>query len=157
MIPARLWMIVLGVLSAILFITIPVALVRRLSWSRPRRRTMRHLGKAVEALKDYTAEQRDEATGRAKATIDDLDERIDMMEQRIYGRWNEMDQESRERSKVTLDRLRKQRNTVAEWYGALTHGSIDAWNDVKRGFMQSYQDLNDSFQEALAELKSAAS
>ena len=34
----------------------------------------------------------------------------------------------------------KKRQDVAEWYGALTHSSSDAWSDIKKGFVDAYDE-----------------
>lgn len=146
--PVRMLLIALGALFATLLIAIPVAVARRMSAAR---RVRYHAGKAVEALKDLTAEQRDEALGQAKATLDQLDEKIDDLQQTLYGRWDQMDQAAREKTRHLLDTLSKERTQVAQWYGAMMQSSAQAWNDVKLGFMKSFTDLNASFQKAQEE------
>jgi hypothetical protein len=107
---------------------------------------------AAEAIKNYSADQRDEAVKKAKAALDDLDVRIDRMESQLDKKWNQMDQAARRKATATLTALRKQRNEVAEWYGGLKHGASDAWEDVKKGFLKSYQELRDAFDKAQSEL-----
>ena len=63
----------------------------------------------MQALKAYTAEQRDEAIQKTKAAIDNLDMRIDR-------KWNAVDKAARENARASLKALRKQRNQVAERY-----------------------------------------
>jgi hypothetical protein len=144
-------LIILGALTATLFVAIPVTLARRMSAAR---RVRHHASKAVEALKDLTAEQRDEALGQAKATIDQLDEKIEDLQQALYERWDQMDQTSRNRTRHVLDTLGRERTQVAQWYGAMMQSSAQAWNDVKLGFMKSFTDLNASFQQAREEFGS---
>jgi hypothetical protein len=100
---------------------------------------------AAEAIKNYSFDQRDKAIVKAKAALADLDARIDRMESRLNKEWNRMDQSAREATIATLTALRKQRNEVAEWYGGLKHSSRNAWEDVKKGFLKSYQELRDAF------------
>jgi hypothetical protein len=70
------------------------------------------------------------------------------MESRLNKEWDQMDQSARNKAINTLTALRKQRNEVAEWYGGLKHGSRNAWEEVKKGFLKSYQDLRDAFDRA---------
>jgi hypothetical protein len=149
--PVRLLLIALGALVATMFIAVPVTVARRMSAAR---RVRYHAGKAVEALKELTAEQRDEALGQAKATIDQLDEKIVGLQQHLYNRWDQMDQSARDRTRHLLDTLSRERNQVAQWYGAMMQSSAQAWNDVKEGFMKSFTDLNASFQKAQEEYSS---
>ena len=103
---------------------------------------------AAEAIKSYSIDQRDEALKKAKAALEDLDARIDPMQAQLNEKWGQMDQMARQKSMDTLTALRKQRNEAAEWYGGLKHSSGNAWEDVKRGFLKSYHDLQETFQKA---------
>lgn len=152
--PVRILLIVLGVLSAMLFIALPITFSRRLSSGRAARRVKYHAAKTAEALRDLTAEQRDEALGRARATMDQLDEKIDDLQQKMYEGWDLMDKSAREKTVKTIDNLNKERNQVAEWYGAMMHSSSQAWGDVKDGFIKSFENLRASFQQAQSEFSS---
>jgi RNA processing factor Prp31 len=109
------------------------------------------VAEAAEAIKNYSFDQRDEAIVKAKAALADLDARIDRMESRLNKEWDQMDQSARNKAINTLTALRKQRNEVAEWYGGLKHGSRNAWEEVKKGFLKSYQDLRDAFDRAYSQ------
>jgi len=63
----------------------------------------------------------------------------------------QMDQAARQRAASNLDALRKERNKVAEWYGGLKHGSSQAWEEVKTGFSNSSQDLQEGLKKAYNE------
>jgi peptidoglycan hydrolase CwlO-like protein len=106
---------------------------------------------AVQTIEKYSVDQRDEAVKKAKATLDDLDARIDSLDSQINKEWDQMDQSAREKAMATLSTLRKQRNEVAEWYGGLKHSASNAWEDVKKGFLKSYQELQDTFDKAHSE------
>jgi hypothetical protein len=103
---------------------------------------------AAEAIKNYSFDQRDKAVVNVKAALADLDARIDRMESRLNKKWDQMDQATRKKAIDTLTALRKKRNEVAEWYGGLKHSSGNAWEDVKKGFLKSYQELRNAFDRA---------
>jgi len=107
---------------------------------------------AAEAIKNYTAEQRDEAVKKTKAALDDLDQRIDRLEAKIRDKWGEMDQAARDKATTALRALRQERERVAEWYGGLQHGSAEAWDRVKQGFSEAYEKLKASWQKTEKEL-----
>ena len=65
---------------------------------------------AAEAIKNYSAAQRDEALQKAKAVMDDLDVRIDRMQSQLNEKWDQMDQLARQKAMDSLTTLRKQRN-----------------------------------------------
>jgi hypothetical protein len=103
---------------------------------------------AVQAIKSYSAAQRDLAVEKAKAVLDDFDARIKDLESRLSQKWDQMDQAARQEAMSAMTSLRKQRNVAAEWYGGLKHGSSQAWEDVKTGFSKSSHDLGDAFRKA---------
>ena len=109
---------------------------------------------AVEAIKNYSVQQRNKAVKKADEVMKDLDARIDQTQARIQDKWNEMDQAAREKTKETLRELREQRNELSEWYGGLKHSSADAWDHVKKGFADGYESLAAAFDRAEKEFDS---
>jgi len=108
-------------------------------------------GETGRAIKDYTVQQRDEAIKQAKAALDDLDARIRRMERKVDNDWDRMDQAARKKARATLNALRRERNEAAEWYGGLKHSSAESWEQVKAGFVKSYEVLKQSFAKARKE------
>jgi len=109
------------------------------------------VAEAAEAIKNYSVDQRDEAVKKAKVALDDLDARIDRMESQLNKKWDQMDQTTRKKARATLTALRKQRSELAEWYGGLKHSSSNAWEDVKKGFLNSYRELREAFDKAYSQ------
>ena len=109
-------------------------------------------GETGRAIKDYTVGQRDEAVKQAKAALDDLDRRIARLERKLDDDWERMDQAARKKSRATLNTLRRERNELAEWYGGLKHSSVESWEQVKAGFVKSYEALKESFARARKQL-----
>jgi len=105
----------------------------------------------VRAVKDYTVQQRDEAVKQARAALDEMDVRIRRMERKLDNEWDQMDQAARKQARATQSALHRERNEAAEWYGGLKHSSADAWEEVKDGFMKSYETLKKSFAKARKE------
>jgi hypothetical protein len=103
---------------------------------------------AIEAIKNYTVDKKDEAVREVKVVLEDLDIRIDRMQSRIENKWNEMDQASRESARKTIQALRKKRNELSEWYGGMKHSSAEAWDHVKKGFVDGYEALAGAFDKA---------
>ncbi len=106
---------------------------------------------AAEAIKNYSVDQRDEALKKAQSVLDDLDGRIDRMQSQLNEKWDQMDKLARQKATDSLTTLSKQRNDSAEWYGGLKHSSSNAWEDVKKGFLKSYQALRDTFDKVQSE------
>ena len=102
-------------------------------------------------IKDYTVAQRDEAIKSAKAALDDADAGIRSIERKLDNDWDKMDQAARKKARATLNALRRERNELAEWYGGLKHSSAESWEQVKAGFVKSYEVLRESFAKARKE------
>jgi len=58
---------------------------------------------------------------------------------------------ARQKARPTLKALRKKRNDVAEWVGTMQHSSVEAWQEIKAGFLKSYKILQESFDKAQKE------
>lgn len=103
---------------------------------------------AADAIKNYTADKRDEAAKKAKAALDELDVRINALEERIDKNWDSMDKTAREQARSALKTLHEQRVQVAEWYGGLKNSSAKAWGHMKKGFSDSYRSLRHAWEKA---------
>lgn len=100
---------------------------------------------AARAVKNYTVQQRDEAIRSAKSALDDLDARLRSLDRKVDREWDKMDQGARKRARAAQAALRRERDDAAEWYGGLKHGSAESWEEVKDGFVKSYETLKASF------------
>lgn len=105
----------------------------------------------IQTLKSYGAAQRDQAIQEVEIAIIRLDNRIDSLQTRIDGQWDDMTQPAREQARATLNALQQQRIKLAETYGSLKSSSSSAWYDIKRGFSKAYSDINKAWEKALKE------
>ena len=103
---------------------------------------------AGKAIGNYTIAERDQAIKTAQAALADADARMRRMERKVDAEWDKMDAAARKRARATLNALHKERNELAEWYGGLKHSSAEAWDEVKSGFVKSYETLKQSFTKA---------
>jgi len=114
----------------------------------------RETSQAIQAIKNYSVSQRDQAVKKVKVVLQDLDARIDRLQGRVENKWDEMDQASREKVTHTLTELRTKRNELSEWYGGLKHSSANSWDHVKEGFVAGYEALSNAFEKAEDEFSS---
>lgn len=118
--------------------------------------TAKDVGKKVEdtgkTIGSYTIAQRDQAIKSAQAALADADARMRRLERKMDREWDKMDDAARKRARETMDTLRRERNDAAEWYGGLKHGSAEAWDEVRSGFVNSYEVLRRSFTSAVKDL-----
>lgn len=108
----------------------------------------------ARTLGAYSVNQRDKAIKETREALDDLDKRIEVLETRIDKNWDKMDKAARQEARAGLKALRKQRNTVAEWYGGMKNSTADAWDQTKKGFSDAYQQLYKTWQESEEEFSS---
>ena len=108
----------------------------------------RKVGDAGKAIGSYTIAERDQAIKSAQAALADADARMRRMERKMDREWDKMDDGARKKARETMDTLRRQRNDAAEWFGGLKHSSAEAWDEVRSGFVKSYEVLKQSFTKA---------
>jgi hypothetical protein len=105
-----------------------------------------------KTIGSYTIAERDQAIKSAQTALADADARMRRMERKVDAEWDNMDAAARKKARATLNTLHKERDELAEWYGGLKHGSAEAWDEVKSGFVKSYETLKHSFSKAGKEL-----
>lgn len=115
---------------------------------RQREEMRREVSEAVEAIRSYSIERRKEAVAEARKAMEDADRRSERLQAVMVGRWDRMDAAARQRSQDAMADLRRRRNELGEWAGGMKHGSREAWDEVKAGFIRSYRDFIDALESA---------
>ncbi len=108
----------------------------------------------MEAIKGYSADQRDALIEKSKVALDKMDQRIDALEKRIDKDWDSMKETAREKSRANLKTLRKHRVLLAERYGSLKNSAGNAWEHLKKGFSDSYSAFHKAWEKAEKEFQS---
>jgi hypothetical protein len=146
--------------SALALVAVPVATAQTGAPPGPQQTTTSQIkqdvAETVQAIKNYSAAQKDEAVKKAQEALDGLDARIDRMQAQLDKKWNGMSQAAHREARTTMEALRKERTQAAEWYGGLKHSSAAAWEEVKGGFVKSYQALRDAVGKAEKRLSAPA-
>jgi len=110
--------------------------------------TGKEVGKKVEdagkAIGSYTIAERDQAIKSAQNALKDMDAQLNRMEKKIRAEWDKMDAAARNDARATMKTLRRQRDETAEWLGKLQKSSAESWDEVKGGFVKSYESLKQS-------------
>lgn len=123
------------------------------SEKQQREQVKKEVDEAVDAIRSYSIERRNEAVERAHKSLTEADRRMDRLDAQVNERWERMSTSARQRSQEAMSDLRRRRNDVAEWTGGMRHSSDDVWEDVKSGFIKSYHELADALQKARAQLE----
>lgn len=106
------------------------------------------VSEAIDAIKSYTIEQRDDVLRESRTIMRDLDSRIEAQEERLRQQWHQMDESAREQARAIRSSLKQKRNELAEWYGGLQHSSERAWEDIKLGFSNAFSNLEAAWEDA---------
>jgi uncharacterized membrane protein len=102
----------------------------------------------LQAIKEYSIDKKEQVMAKAKDVLDKMDVKIDELEKRSSEQWQNMSEASREQSRQALRELRRKRNDIAEWYGGMKHSSAGAWDEMRKGFVDSYHALQQAFDKA---------
>lgn len=107
----------------------------------------------LNTLRQYSAEQRDEAIDEASQALEKLDGQIRELESRIDRNWDTMSQQAREQARENLDSLRERRSELAGWYDEFRQSSASAWDEMRAGFTGAYRVMSDSWVNARREFE----
>ena len=134
-----------------LAVTLALAIVSQMSLADDRT-TGKDVGRKVEdagkAIGSYTIAERNQAIKVAQKALRDMDAQLNRMEKKVGAEWDKMDATARKDSRATMDALHKQRKETADWLTKLQKSSADTWDEVKGGFVKSYEGLKDSLAKA---------
>jgi flagellin-specific chaperone FliS len=145
----REWMkgMVIGAGTAALVAGMPMAGVAS-SEAVTRAELRKEVSEAMDAIKNYTYEKREDALQRAKKALGELDAELARREEKLSQNWSEMSELARQRARETSAELRQRRHELAEWYGGMKHGSQRAWDEIKSGFTDAYAELKKAWEQS---------
>jgi DNA anti-recombination protein RmuC len=92
------------------------------------------ISQAMDAVADYSEQERDQALTTAREAMTRLDAEIERREQALRENWSDMTEAAREEASERMADLREARNDLSERYGALKAGTSSAWDELKAGF-----------------------
>jgi hypothetical protein len=107
------------------------------------------LSEAYATIARYTLQERDNALSAVKNTLGQIDDEIEVLEQRARENWADMSDAARERTAETLQDLRARRNRLGEMYGALSHGTDAAWGELVSGLTRAWEAFAKSWEDAV--------
>jgi len=108
----------------------------------------------LQTLGSYSADKKNEALKTAQDGLKKLDKRVDTLESSVDKNWDKMSKNARKEARENLKVIRKQRNQVAEWYGGMKSSSVNAWENMKKGFANAYQSLENAWEKSEKEFSS---
>ena len=103
---------------------------------------------AGKTIGSYTIAERDKAVKSAQKALADMDARLNRIEKKVGAEWGKMDAAARKDTQATMKGLHRRRNETAAWLGKLQKSSAESWDEVKGGFVKSYESLKQSLAKA---------
>ncbi len=109
--------------------------------------TKKEVKEAAVAIKDYTVEQKDQAVKKGKELLEKLDSNMDGWEGRMKEKWDKLQRASKDNYEVSKESLAKQRAELSVMLEKMKDNSGEAFGDVKGGFMDAYNALNEKLKK----------
>ncbi|MDF2177157.1 hypothetical protein P2G88_02720 [Aliiglaciecola sp. CAU 1673] len=102
----------------------------------------------MQAIKAYSAEQKEQAIAKTAEALEKLDERIDKLDKQLAEQWQDLDESTRQERQAFLDKLKVQRAELADWLAKMKDSSSGAWGELKAGFADAYEKLAEAWEKA---------
>lgn len=106
------------------------------------------ISRSMDAVSNYTAQERDKAVAEAREAMDRLDAEIERRNKALRENWAEMSDSARAAADQSLHDLRTARNELGEKFGALKAGTSSAWDDLKTGFSNAWDSFSETWNKA---------
>lgn len=100
---------------------------------------------AINTVKEFSADNKDQAIEKVDSALTRLDKRIEELEQQIQSKWQTMDNNARQEAQDSLDTLHTNRERVANWVAQLKASSSDTFNELKSSVSGAFSALQDSW------------
>ena len=104
---------------------------------------------AWETFKAYMAHQKDEAVVDGKSLLKKADVKIQELEDDAA----KASGDTKVEYEKTIKQLKEKRSDAAKKLDDLGNSSADAWDSTKEGFVEAFEDLHDTYKEAVGKFK----
>ena len=108
-------------------------------------------GEALDAMKDFTVEQKDKAMAQGREMLDSVDRQIEKLDRKISDTAQDVSAETREDWRRQKARLIEMREEAADRLDRLGESTSEAWGDIKDGFAEAFGTLSDAVSDAVDE------
>ncbi|CCQ89177.1 conserved exported hypothetical protein [Nitrospina gracilis 3/211] len=137
---------------SVLFLALGVAAPSLAESKAKDKTTTEDIGKRFDALtesiKNYSAQEKDEAVAEVESNLDYLDRRIDALQNKADRKMGSMSAEAKKELNEKLKALKRERDEVQKWLGEMKRSSKDAWGDITDGFSDATSRLGKAFDQA---------
>ena len=107
---------------------------------------------AVNAIGEYSVDQKDKAVAEAKELMKKLDKSMDETESSMKKGWHSMEDSAKQNYELSKKEMEEQRKELANWVDKMQDSSDDAWEETKKGFADAHDSLSSSWQKVKEEM-----
>ena len=108
----------------------------------------KELSEALEAIKNFSSERKDDALSVMKKTLEKMDQQIEQLRDSITKQWEEMEPEARKNAEKTMRQLQRQRDKTADAIEELRKSGEKTWNTLKDEFIKNYEKFREELEDA---------
>jgi len=108
----------------------------------------------LEAIKDYSAEKKDEAVAKGEELLNSMDEQLASLKAKAGDAAEDTSEGVKEKWDASMTKLSELRDAAGDKLEAMKASSAEAWEDVKNGFSEAVEDFNATLDESTAETES---
>lgn len=112
------------------------------------------LSETLTAIKNYSADKRDEAVAAGKEMVETLDAHIEALQDKAERTSDSATEATRAKWEETKSGLIKLREKASVQLERMRDSSAEAWSDAKDEFTDAVEKLSDSIEEAGEDLQS---
>jgi len=118
--------------------------VQAVEWPLTAADVRREVREALEAVKDYTFQNKDEYQRRLEQVLNDLNARAEDLQRRAA----QAGEQAREQLRPQLEALRQKSEAVRRQLDKVKAATPDAWSDIKAGVSSAVDELQKAFEKA---------
>lgn len=102
---------------------------------------------AITAVEEFSSDNKESAIEKVDSALSRLDKHIQVLEEKIQSKWQDMDINARNEAQKSLDILHKNRKQVANWMTELKASSSDTFREIKSSVSGAFSALQDSWKK----------
>lgn len=106
------------------------------------------ISEAMEAIADYSDQERDQALAKAREAMNRLDAELNRRGQALRDNWSDLSESARETASERLQDLQEARNALGERYGALQSDAKSTWDNVNTDFSEAWESFSNAWTAA---------
>jgi hypothetical protein len=109
----------------------------------------KELSEAIAAIRNYSAERKDETLSAMEKTLEKMDRQMDQLRGNMTKQWEKMEPEARKNAEKTMRQLLRQRDKAADAMEKLRKSGEKTWNLLQDEFIKNYEKFREGMEGAV--------